>query len=152
MGIADGLSSGRPALSVINLRRAATDTPEDLFGHAGDWLWRRIVLGRPDVLAIEKPLPPHRATGVTQFRTSLITLGLYGTLIGIAKAAGTTVVPAHIATWRKHILGRGNLSGDDAKRAMMTLCRQLNWPAVDHNAAEAGGIWLWACGFRRPPP
>lgn len=146
MGVADGLAGGTPALSVVRLRHSPEDEAEDLFGRAGEWLWRRIVLGKPDVLAIEQPIPPMKMRGVTSYAMTKLSHGLYGALIGIAKAAGAEIMPVHIATWRKCVLGKGNMPGVDAKRAMMEQCRRLGWPAETHDAAEAGGIHIYASG------
>ena len=146
MGVADGLAGGVPKLSVVRLRLKPEDEAEDLFGRAGEWLWRRIVLGKPDVLAIEQPIPPMKMKGVTSYQMTKISHGLYGALIGIAKAAGAEVMPVHIATWRKCVLGHGRMPGADAKRAMMEQCRRLGWAAETHDAAEAGGIFVYASG------
>lgn len=40
-------------------------------------------------------------------------------------------------TWRKEILGRGNLKTDDAKKRATDYCRQHGWHPADDNAAEA---------------
>jgi len=56
---------------------------------------------------------------------------------------GARVVPVSVGTWRKHWLGSGNLPGHEAKRRAVQRCEQLGWPAKDHNAAEACGIWAW---------
>lgn len=148
-GVADGEPGGTPRLSVVRLRHDPDDETDDLFRRAAEWLWRRIATEPPDVMAIELPVPPHRARGVTQHSTTVLTMGLYGLFVGIARARGIKVVHAHIATWRKCVLGKGNLPGDQAKRAMLMRCKQLGWNAPDHNAAEAAGIWLWACGAIR---
>lgn len=149
MGVADGEADGTPMLSVVRLRLKPEDEAEDLFGRAGEWLWRRIVLGKPDVLAIEQPVPPMKMRGITSYQMTKISHGLYGALIGIAKAAGAEIIPVHIASWRKCVLGKGNMPGADAKRAMMEQCRRLGWPAETHDAAEAAGIHIYASGLVR---
>lgn len=58
-------------------------------------------------------------------------------------SAGAAVELVDVATWRKHFLGRGDLSTDDAKAGAIARCRQLNYPFADHNAAEACGMWDW---------
>jgi len=146
MGIADGIVGETPTLSAIKFRADDDDDHLDILGRAGRWMWMRVSLHYPDVLAIERPVPPHAARGFTNFDTTMLTIGLYGGLVMIAKAARIKVVPAHIATWRKAVHGKGNLKGPDAKRRMVELCRQLKWEAPDHNAAEAAGIWMWAAG------
>lgn len=145
-GIADGIAGKIPALSVLRLRHDPDEDHDDLFRRAALWLWRRISVAAPDFLVIEAPVPPHRAKGFTTYNTSALALGLNGLYVGIARAAGVHVITAPIRTWRKGVLGRGDLPGEVAKRAMVKHCRLLGWDAPDHNAAEAAGIWLWACG------
>lgn len=145
-GVAYGIPGGTPKLSVWKLREDPDDEPEEIFRRAATLMWRRMVLEPPALLAIEVPVPPHMAKGVTQHKTSAIMLGLYGLYVGIARARGVKVIPAPIRTWRKCALGVGNLPGEQAKRLMMKRCKALGWEASDHNAAEAAGIWFWACG------
>lgn len=145
-GVAYGVPGGTPILSVWKLRDDPDDEPEEVFRRAATLLWRRLVLDPPVLMAIEVPVPPHMAKGKTQHKTSALMLGLYGLYVGIARARGVKVIPAPIRTWRKCAIGAGNLPGEQAKALMVKRCRQLGWEAPDHNAAEAGGIWLWACG------
>lgn len=149
-GVADGVPGGTPMLSVVRLRDDADDPPEELFRRAATWLWTRIATDPPALLAIERPVPPHQAKGFTQAKTTVISMGLHGLYIGIARARGIKVVTAPISTWRKAVLGKGNLKGEQAKYLMMMRCKHLGWSAPDHNAAEAAGIWLWACGQFNP--
>jgi hypothetical protein len=146
MGIADGIVGETPTLSAIKFRADGDDDHMDILGRAGRWMWMRVSLQYPDVLAIERPVPPHAARGFTNANTTELTIGLYGGLVMIAKAARIKIMPAHIATWRKAVLGKGNLKGDVAKRQMMAMCRRMKLDPPDHNAAEAAGIWMWAAG------
>jgi hypothetical protein len=145
-GVADGYIGEAPILKCWRLREDADDEPHDIFARAARLLWLRISLEKPDVLAIEMPVPPHSAKGQTTAATTLITMGLYALFTGIAGAARIQVVPAHIRTWRKAVLGQGNLKGDIAKARMMAMCRRMQLDPPDHNAAEAAGIWMWAAG------
>jgi hypothetical protein len=56
------------------------------------------------------------------------------------------VIPAQIRTWRKAILGRGDLRTDEAKRAARAYCRLAGWTPQNDDEAEAACIWAWACG------
>jgi hypothetical protein len=145
-GVADGYIGDTPALSVWRLREDADDEPHDIARRAARLLWLRISHEKPDVLAIEMPVPPHSAKGHTNAATTVITQGLYFLYTGIAGAARIKIVPAHIRRWRKAILGQGNLKGDIAKARMMAMCRRMSLDPPDHNAAEAAGIWMWAAG------
>lgn len=143
MGVADGELGGTPELSVVRLRKDGDDDPEHLFGRAGRWIWERIKTGPTiDVLAIEAPIPPMVSR---DYHSTRLAMGLNGLLVGVAKAALITVKSPTVGQWRKRVLGHGRMSGPDAKRAMVRYCKALNWPACSHDAAEAAGIWMWAC-------
>jgi hypothetical protein len=75
----------------------------------------------------------------------MVTVGLFGIFCGIVRCKSIPLLPAPVATWRKHFLGRGRLASDVAKAQAMKRCKQLGWTAADHNGAEAAGIWSWAC-------
>jgi hypothetical protein len=146
-GIALGHPGATPLLSTVNLARDLDD-PCDVFARALNW-WR--TLGHvPDLLVIEAPVPPSKAWGETNFKTTHISLGLNAIFTGLATQQKIPVLSAPIAAWRKFFLGRGNMKGADAKLACVRLCRTLHWLAPDHNAAEAAGIWLWGCSQVAP--
>lgn len=148
-GLALGRPGERPDICTLNFRRDRTDGPTDIFGRAITVMATRFRDRCPDLMAIEEPLPGFRSHN---FDATRIALGLYGIFTGIAKAKGVRVLPAPIGSWRKFFLGRGNLKGDKAKAECVRLCRQLGWevPNDDHNAAEAAGIFAWACAIEAP--
>lgn len=147
-GVADGVPGSDPVLSVVKLRRDEDCTHIDLIRRAADFMWRRMANDRPDLVVIEAAVPPHAVKGHTTARSTEVLQQVRGAYIGIAAAAGVKVVEVHIRTWRKSVLGMGNLPGARAKYLMMQQCKHLGWNAPDHNAAEAAGIWLWACSQR----
>jgi hypothetical protein len=142
-GVADGAPGSAPRLSVENFRHDETDDLADIYGRATFWLADRLRTNPPTLIVIEAPVPPSGAKGFTNHSTTMVTIGLFGIFVGIAKCKGIVVRTVHIATWRKHFLGRGNLPGDEAKRQCVKMCRMFDWGAPDHNAAEAAGIWSW---------
>jgi hypothetical protein len=159
-GVAIGAPGERPHLSVVNFAREL-DEPEDIFARSLKWIDRALdgvigvgngfVLDKPTLLAIEAPIAPSEKFGFTTFDTTLIALGLSAIFRGSARARGIPIMLAPINSWRKYCLSRGNLKGRDAKAAMIRLCRGLGWgDAIDHNAAEAAGIFLWASGQINP--
>jgi hypothetical protein len=148
-GVADGIGGAReaPWLATWNLREErGSDGPEEIFCRAARLLQLRIALERPGVLAIEMPVPPHRTIGTTQYATTLITVGLYALFVGIAGAARIKVLPVHNKTWRKAVLGSGNLDRASAKRAATRVCTMQKWAPANDDEAEAACIWMWACG------
>jgi hypothetical protein len=76
--------------------------------------------------------------------------GLNDVFAAATRARGTPLIYVQVNVWRKFFLGSGNMRGADAKRAALEQCRRLKWLAPDHNAAEAAGIWLYACGQLAP--
>ena len=137
-----------PFLGSVKLRHDETDENADIFGRAFFWISELIAINAPALVAIEPPVPPGNMWGSTNFRTTAISLGLNGIYLGCANAKHIPVLTAPIFTWRKHFLGAGNakLPREEAKRAAVKQCRLLGWCAPDDDAAEAGGIWSWACG------
>jgi hypothetical protein len=149
-GVAEGLAGGKPALQTINFGGREFDEPEDVFARASAFIARRLdAMPRPDVMAIEVPVPKY---------DSLVVLGLYAIFCGAARHRGIPIKRAAVQTWRSYALGTGKLPRAQAKAAAVEMVRRLGWPAVDDNAAEAGLIWLWCCSqiaprlARRPEP
>lgn len=144
-GFAAGLPGATPTLSVHNFGEDK-EGHTALFGRATFFLAERLRLKTPGLIVIEAPVPPRQKEGSTHYNTSEISLGLNGIFLGIAHCKRVPVMHAHIGSWRKFFLGRGNLKGDEAKLQCLKLCEQLGWEAGgNHNAAEAAGIFAWAC-------
>jgi len=88
--------------------------------------------------------------GNTNARTLKVLYGLYGAIAGIARAKGIMVRGGNVRTIRKHFLGKGNLGSSEAKRMAMETCRILGWDPPNHDAADAGALWHWACAQVAP--
>lgn len=144
-GICVGPVGGTPTLLAWKLRQSPNDTAEDIFGRAHVYFDDLVRARVPDAIAIEAPVRVKR-DGKTNSQTIDITRGLYGVFCGMARAKGINLLPVEIATWRAYTLQNGRLDGVESKRRCVDLCQQLRWPAPTHDAAEAAGIWLWACG------
>jgi hypothetical protein len=149
-----GQPGGTPTHGMINLGGREGDDQFDIFKRARRWIDIQIgpsaIMMPPDILAIERPIPPSQQAGRTNFDTSAIALGLFAIFTAAARDRGIKILPAHIGSWRKYCLAKGNLSGADAKASMIRLVKGLGWGDVEHNAAEACGIFLWACGQVAP--
>lgn len=144
-GVCEGRPGACPRLTSLKFREDKSEGPEEIFGRAVYWLAERLRSDRPTLVVIEQPFPSNN------FDSTMITIGLYGVLTGIVACKGIPIKVAPIQTWRKYFLGRGNLKGDEAKRQCLKLCEQLGWDTKgDHNAAEAGGIFSWACSQVAP--
>jgi Holliday junction resolvasome RuvABC endonuclease subunit len=147
-GCAIGIAGGEPRLSSVAMRDSKDDTHEDIYGRAARWFDHVLQRYQPCLVAVEKPF---YATGNSTFATTVVLQGLYAVLTGVARARNITVWPVTVQTWRKHALGKSKHgSRDEAKKAMVKLCRTLGWPAPDDNAADAAGVWLWAAAKHAP--
>jgi hypothetical protein len=146
-GICWGKPGETPRLESRKFRVSPLDKVEDLFGRAASFWTDMLSRVQPDIVAIEAPV---RVLGTSNDDTTTLTRGLYAIFAGLAKAQGVRVLPAQVSTWRKYFLGHGHLAGAVAKRECLTRCTLMGWPAPDHNAAEAAGIWLWACVMEAP--
>jgi hypothetical protein len=150
------VGADKPTLGTVNFGGRLHDDHADIFARALRWIElqfsSRSVFGVPGVLAIEEPVAPWQVQGETQYAATKIALGLQAIFQGAARAQGIQIITAPVRTWRKYALGAGNMKGADAKRAIMRLAKQLGWwdESLDHNAAEACGIWLYACGQCNP--
>ena len=149
-GVADGVPGCAPALSTIRFEADVTDNAIDVWGRASRWINKRLAEDPPALVVVEQPVPPHKLMNATNHAATSIEGGLYSIFMGAARAHGVQTLPANIQRWRKYSLGKGNLSRDQAKAAAVALCKRLEWPAEDDNAAEAGAIWIWACAQAAP--
>jgi hypothetical protein len=144
-GIADGEPGFTPDLAFVDFDGR---TDADVFARVAKWMVQLLHEQRPDLIAIEAPVP--------KFDKSLQN-GMRGVVLGLACCKSVQVLEVEVQTWRKYALGFGNLKGVVAKAQCVELCGRLGWKVpttkrgnVDHNAAEAAGIWLWACAQVEP--
>lgn len=147
-GVASGHAGGTPVLQTINFGREL-DQPEDIFARASAWIDRRLGQEAFDAAAVEVPVPKF---------DSLIVMGLYAIFVGAFRRRGIPLHLAAVGTWRAYVFGTNKMPRHVAKPKAVQLVATLGWQAIDHNAAEAGLIWLW-CGAqvapkltRRPEP
>jgi hypothetical protein len=148
-GVADGVPGTDPTLSFIDFGGREFDDQADAFSRVVVWLARRLRDDPPAAIALERPVPIH---------DSSLQAGMRGIILGIARSKNVRVIEAGIGEWRKYFLGVGNMKGPIAKRECVRLCTRLGWHVprlssggpFDHNAAEAGGLWLWACAQLAP--
>lgn len=142
-GIATGEPGSAPTLEFVDFARPHDDHA-DIFGRAVKWMARRLADGPPiDLVVLEGVVPQYDKT---------IQAGLCGVLAGIANAKGIKVEVVAVQTWRAFVLGDGKLPKVRAKARAVAVVHQLGWAEadVDHNAAEAGCQWLWACSRVAP--
>lgn len=141
-GVAYGPAGGTPVLLTVNWGGRDLDEPEDVFARASAWIARRLDgAQRPDVLAVEVPVPKY---------DSLVVMGLYAIICGAARQRGIPLKRAAVGTWRAWALGTNKLRRPVAKARAVELANALGWRPTDDNSAEAGLIWLWCCSQVAP--
>jgi hypothetical protein len=146
-GVADGEPGGAPELAFVDFDREH-DKDADIFARAARWTARRLHDARPDLVVVEAPVPKYDKS---------LQMGIRGVVLGLVTCKDVRVIEVEVQTWRKYALGFGNLKGKIAKAQCVELCGRLGWKVPrtkrgdpDHNAAEAGGIWLWGCAQLDP--
>lgn len=102
----------------------------------------------PDIIVIEAPL--LMGGHLDGARPAVVLISLYGAACAAAGNVDARVIDAKIQTWRKFFIGHGNLPGAVAKERALDRCQQLRWPALNHDQAEACGIWAWAMATNFP--
>ncbi len=141
-GVAEGRPGEVPRLQTIDFRGEG-ELP-DFYGRAIEWMATKLRDDPPEMVIIERTVPPSGAKGFTNHDTTMISIGMFGIFSGIVRCKGIRLELAPISTWRKHFIGKGNYPGAIAKKMAVDRCALLGWAAPDHNAAEAAGIWDWA--------
>ncbi|QOZ25311.1 hypothetical protein [Bradyrhizobium sp. CCBAU 51753] len=141
-GVAFGRPGEVPRLETVDFR--GNDELPNFYGRAVEWMATRLRDDPPDMVVIERAVPPSGAQGFTNHDTTMITIGMFGIFAGITACKGVRLEFASINTWRKHFLGTAKLKRAEAKKAAIDRCRLLGWDAEDDNQADAAGIWDWA--------
>ncbi len=141
-GVAFGRPGEVPRLQTIDFR--GKDELPDVYGRAIEWMATRLRDVPPDMVVIERTVPPSGAFGATNHATTMLTIGLFGIFAGIVRCKGIRLELASINTWKKHFLGTAKLKRTEAKKAAIDRCHLLGWSVDDDNQADAAGIWDWA--------
>lgn len=141
-GVAFGRPGEVPRLQTIDFRGEG-ELP-GLYGRAVTWMATTLRDDPPDMVVIERTVPPSGAFGATNHATTMLTIGLFGIFAGIVRCKGIRLELASINTWKKHFLGTAKLKRAEAKKAAIDRCHLLGWPVCDDNQADAAGIWDWA--------
>lgn len=141
-GVAFGRPGEVPRLQTVDFR--VKDDLPGTYGRAVEWMATRLCDEPPDLVVIERTVPPSGAFGATNHDTTMTTIGMFGIFAGIVRCKSIRLELAPINTWKKHFLGTAKLKRAEAKRAAVERCRLLGWDAGDDNQADAAGIWDWA--------
>jgi hypothetical protein len=145
-GVAEGKPGDIPHLYSVPFVLEDDDSASACFGRAVKWAATRFKEITPAGIWVEGVVPETALQGRTNFNASLIRVGLYGAIIGVARAKGIPVHPVNIGKYRKAFTGHGGLSGPDGKRLVNKQCKILGWNPPDLDASDAGGVWFFGCG------
>lgn len=156
-----GLARGEAGRSGLNAASVTTRTIRaETLNELARELWAEITSFQPELITYEaarrdiatygkKGLLPGNAGFVTPNANQLVLLEIQGLIIGQAVAFGAALIEAHVKTWRKQVLGNGNMDRPTAKAAAKAYCRTLGIKAGSVDAAEAVCIAVFGAGLSR---
>ncbi len=150
-GICEGYPGRAPTLHSISGNDVDTTVA---VCRLGKWLIDRLKMApAPDYIYLEAALrfipgeyDPERERVVAKGNpeTTIVLSKMVGVVEFIAWMKGIKLRTAHVSTVRKAFLGNGHLKGDIAKARAVALCQALEWPARNHDEADAAAVWFYA--------
>ena len=98
-----------------------------------------------DRVVIEAPIPERALGHQTNAWSTMLKFFIIGTMGGALKCRQIPVSAANIGQVRKHCLGFGNsrLPKEQAKPAIMTVCKALGFNPKNHDESDAGALFLF---------
>jgi hypothetical protein len=152
MGVCEGVINGTPVTSSVWLGGRNASIIERCVA-LEDFLADRLSF-RPDVLAIEAPLPLAAMGGMATEAVVFATLGM--SLVARVQAARSGMAESRVQLFkpqdvRLHFVGvRTFKVKDDGKRACALKCREIGWEVNDFDGADATALWDMACSRVAP--
>lgn len=92
---------------------------------------------------LEAPLE-RDSTGGSNIQAILQAYALCKAIGGFARRRGVMVITGNVKTVRKAFLGRGDISGDEAKRQVKRMCEAIGWAPPNLDCADASALLWWA--------
>jgi hypothetical protein len=132
-----------------NSIRFGTEDASDnaIFAAALRWFSAFLKQERPELIILERMLPPDAKRGKTRREVRDRLAGLHGVLRAVAHLRGIyDIADVDTLTVRKHFCGEANVD----KQRVFEKCRMLGWPCNDLNASDAAACWSFACGLIQP--
>jgi hypothetical protein len=145
-GITVGAATVGATPECLSKRFALQDDPSiaDAFGRAVRYFAGKLKDNPPVAIYVEGVVPENMlfAKGASNHASMMTRIGLYGAIIGVARAKDIHVIPVSIARVRTHFLGKVHkLDGPAAKRAIFRRCESLGWNPPDLDASDSAAIW-----------
>jgi len=145
------LGDAAPLCGSIAFGRTDRGMTNAVFADALRWITDIISDAPPDIVIIEQMLPPEAMQGRTSRAVRDRLAGLHGIVRAAAHKHGVgEISEASVGDVRAHFIGQRGLKRYDAKRAVISRCRQLGWDVANDNEADACALWSFACGLLDP--
>lgn len=151
MGFCEGEIAGTPVSGSIKLGGNQADIVDRCVA-LEDWLADRLSF-RPDVLAIEAPIP---LAAMKQNSEAVVMATLGMSLVAKVQARRSGMAESRVQLFnvqdvRRHFIGVRSLkTPDDGKRAAALQCAAIGWEVNDFDAADAVALWDLACARTAP--
>lgn len=150
-GWARGEIGAVPVCGSITFKGRGESFSDDVFMAALEWTHDLIADKPPDILILEKMLPPDAMKTRTSRAVRDRLAGLHGVIRAVARRQGVgEISEASVGDVRAHFLGERSLRRPDAKRVVMARCAALGWAACNDNEGDALALWSFACGLIDP--
>jgi Holliday junction resolvasome RuvABC endonuclease subunit len=157
-GFAIGESGGKPRTGAVRLKKPS-DPLQVAWCNAGFFLRDLFVLDRPDLLALEAPLP---AAAQRSSAASELQWGVVAVITFMAAAYGIRIEYVNAQTVSRHFTGKARWTaaegGRKAKKEAAVQRAQLlgyvSKQSFDEDVADAIAVWDYACAMwaKAPPP
>jgi len=151
VGWAKGFVQGEPSYG--SLRFGKVDASDNaVFAAALRWATCFLAEApRPDLIVLERLLPPIVVHGRTQTRTYERLAGLHAVIRSVAFELGIyRIETAPVQKIRSHFIGASNLPSEQAKLTVMRQCRKMGWAPASDDEGDALAAWHYACASIDP--
>jgi hypothetical protein len=150
-GFAKGFMQGEPFYGSLRFGKAeASDNA--VFAAALRWATGFLAEApRPDLIVLERLLPPMIVQGKTQTKTYERLAGLHAVIRSVAFELGVyRIETVPVSKIRSHFIGASNLPGEEAKLSVMRQCRKMGWKPASDDEGDALAVWHYACASIDP--
>jgi hypothetical protein len=145
-GVTEGIIGSVPEIYTEQFTLPDDPSVAEAFGRAIKFMATRLNRIKPVTIFVEGVVPENKLAGFSNHSSSMIRVGLYGAIVGVARAKDIPVIPVNIARVTTHFLGRGHkLAGDERKRAIYRRCEQLGWAPPNLDGSDSAAVWSFGC-------
>ena len=148
-GVTVGIVGSTPKIVSERFALPDDDSPANAYGRAVRYMAKLLSEITPAAIFVEAIIPESRLmfAGQSNHYSNMVRVGLYGAMVGVARAKDIPVIPANVHQVRTHFLGPGHkLAGPAAKREVFRRCEQLGWAPPDLDGSDSAAVWDFGCG------